>query len=353
MNFREDRLTRAVDLLRNGVEDGAMPGGVVCVYRNGARVLLESFGLQDTARPVTTKTIYDLASLTKPMATASSIVTLVEQGRLVLGASLGNLLGESVPEHLANISIAHLLTHTSGLSAWTACYNNGFGLDAAVGAIFALPAPTAAPGARYEYSCLNFILLAKILLTLTGQTVQAFAKENIFTPLGLGSLTFHPVANLDRVAPTISREGPNKDTELTGIVHDGNARGIEMQTGDVSGNAGLFGTAGDVAAFGEAIRTSQLFAAPTTERILRSQIHPSVGGHSLLFFAHPNGLCPSGDLFSDRAVGHSGYTGTVLLIEPTYNLTIALLTNAVYGEGKTSFLILRRKFMNALAASLV
>ncbi len=350
--FRENRLTQAVDLLRDGVEDGAMPGGVVCVYRNGERALLESFGLQDLSRPVTTETVYDLASLTKPMATASSVVTLVEQGRLVLGATLGNLLGESVPEHLAKITVAHLLTHTSGLAAWTACYNNGTGLDAAVGAIFALSAPTAEPGTRYEYSCLNFILLARILLTLTGQTVEAFAKENVFTPLGLNSLTFHPTANLDRVAPTISREGPNKDTELTGVVHDGNARGIEMQTGDVSGNAGLFGTAADVAVFGEAIRTGQLFAPPTTERVLRSQISPSVGGHSLLFFAHPNGLCPSGDLFTDRAVGHSGYTGTVLLVEPTYNLTVALLTNSVYSDGKTSFLILRRKFLNALAASL-
>jgi CubicO group peptidase (beta-lactamase class C family) len=329
-----------------------MPGGVVCLYRNGEQAVLEAFGLQDETRPATTETVYDLASLTKPLATASSIVTLIEQGRLVLGAALGTLLGETVPEHLAKITVGQLLTHTSGISSWTACYNNGTGLDAAVGAIFALPAPTAAPGTRYEYSCLNFILLARILLKLTGQTVEEFATENIFTPLGLNSLTFHPKTNLEQVAPTISREGPNKDTTLTGIVHDGNARGIEMQDGDVSGNAGLFGNAADVAAFGEAIRTGRLFGPPTTARVLSSQVPAAVGGHSLLFFAHPNGLCPAGDLFSDRAVGHSGYTGTVLLIEPAYDLTLAVLTNSVYGDGKASWLILRRKFMNALAASL-
>jgi CubicO group peptidase (beta-lactamase class C family) len=329
-----------------------MPGGTLCLYRNGERVLNEAFGLQDESRPVTTETVYDLASLTKPLATASSIVTLVEQGRLVLGATLGTILGESVPEHLAKITISQLLTHTSGISSWTACYNNGTGLDAAVGAIFALPAPTAAPGTRYEYSCLNFILLARILKTLTGQTVEKFATDNVFTPLGLKSLTYHPKTNLDQVAPTISREGPDKDTPLTGVVHDGNARGIEKQDGDVSGNAGLFGTAADVAAFGEAIRTGRLFGPPTTARVLSSQISPAVGGHSLLFFAQPNGLCPAGDLFSDRAVGHSGYTGTVLLIDPTYDLTVAVLTNSVYGEGKASWLILRRRFLNALAASL-
>jgi CubicO group peptidase (beta-lactamase class C family) len=350
--FRDGRLTRAVDLLRSGVEEGAMPGGVVCLYRNGERILLEAFGKQDESRPATTETVYDLASLTKPLATASSIVTLIEQGRLVLNGTLGTLLGESVPEHLAKITVAQLLTHTSGISAWTACYNNGFGLEAAVGAIFALPAPTATPGIRYEYSCLNFILLARILLKITGQTVEEFAKANVFTPLGLDSLTFHPKTDLERVAPTISREGPNKETVLTGIVHDGNARGIEMQEGNVSGNAGLFGTAADVAAFGEAIRTGKLFAPPTTTRVLSSQIPATIGGHSFLFFAYPNGLCPAGDLFSERAVGHSGYTGTLLLIEPTYDLTVAVLTNSVYGDGKASFLILRRKFLNALAASL-
>lgn len=351
--FRADRLTHAVDLLRAGVEDGAMPGGVVCLYRNGEPILNQAFGLQDETRPATTDTLYDLASLTKPIATASSIVTLIEQGRLVLNATVGTLLGDSVPEYLAKITVANLLTHTSGISAWTACYNNGTGLEAAVVAIFALPAPTALPGTHYEYSCLNFILLARILLALTDQTVEVFAKENVFTPLGLETLCFHPTENPERVAPTISREGPSKDTALTGIVHDGNARGIEMQSGDVSGNAGLFGTASDVAAFGEAIRTGKLFGTPTTALVLSSQIPASVGGHSLLFFAHPNGLCPSGDLLSEKAVGHSGYTGTVLLIDPLYDLTVALLTNSVYGDGKASFLILRRKFLNALAAALI
>lgn len=347
-----DRLARARDLLRAGVGNGAMPGGVVCLFRGGEPVLLDAFGTLDDSRPAATDTLYDLASLTKPLATASSVVILVEQGRLVLGANLENLLGEMVPvpEHFAKITVAQLLTHTSGLPAWIACYDTGFGLDAAVSAVLALPAPSAAPGTRYEYSCLGFLLLARILRAVTGQSVEEFARENVFVPLGLHSLTFRPGRN-DRVAPTVSREGPSKDTPLIGVVHDGNARGIESG-GDISGNAGLFGTAADVAAFGEAVRTGRLFSAPATARALASQISPAIGGHSLLFFAAPNGLNPTGDLLSDRAVGHSGYTGTALVIDPAYDLTVAVLTNSVYGDGKGKWLTLRRKFLNALAASL-
>lgn len=352
-NVRPDHLARVVDLLHAGVADGAMPGGTVCAFRNGRCFLHEAFGTLDGARPVTTDTRYDLASITKPVATASSIVTLVEQGRLLLGASLGDLLGEIVPEHLKPLTVLRLLTHTSSIKAWTPCYDAGLGLDSAVTAIFALPAPDAAPGTRYEYSCLNFILLAKIIEVVTGKTVAVFAREHVFDPLGLESLTFRPgVALQDRIAPTVSQEGPGKGEPLVGVVHDGNARGIEAGSGSVSGNAGLFGTAADVAAFGEAVRTGRLFGAPATARCLESQIRPEVGGHTLLFFAQPNGLTPVGDLISDRAVGHSGFTGTSLVIDPATNLTVAVLTNSVYTDGKGKWLPLRRRFMNALSAAL-
>ena len=153
--------------------------------------------------------------------------------------------------------------------------------------------------------------------------------------------TYKPATRLnDRIAPTIPREGPKKNQTLVGIVHDGNACGI----GGVSGNAGLFGTAADVALFGEALRTGKIFGSPTRKRIFENQVDPKIGAHTLLFFAMGNGYCPSGDLLSPRTVGHSGYTGTLLTIDPAHDLTVALLTNAVYGDGKASFLTYRRKF---------
>lgn len=154
------------------------------------------------------------------------------------------------------------------------------------------------------------------------------------------------------IAPTLSHEGPAHDDPLVGLPHDGNARAITLG-GDVPGNAGLFGTATDVAAFGEALRTGRLFGAPATVRSLTSQIPPEVGGHTLMFYAQPNPLNPIGDLLSPRAVGHSGFTGTALVIDPEYDLTVAVITNCVLLPGaKPKWLRVRRRLMNAIAGTL-
>jgi CubicO group peptidase (beta-lactamase class C family) len=346
VNVSSPRLARAVGVLREGIAAGAMPGATVCAFRGGQMFLHDAVGTLDGDRPTATDTIYDLASVTKPMATGTSVLTLVEQGRLTLTTPLPDLL-RGAASHLANVTVFHLLTHTSGLPAWTPCYDSGTGHDAAVGAILRLP--TAAPGTKYEYSCLGFILLHRIVEVISGQPLDAFARENIFAPLDLKDTGYRPdESRRERIAPTVSAEGPQKGEPLVGIVHDGNARGI----GGVSGNAGLFGTALDVATFGESLRTEKLFGVPTRARIFENQLKPDVGAHTLLFFAGGNGLCPAGDLLSNRAVGHSGFTGTVLVLDPAFDLTVALLSNSVFGNGKASYLTYRRKFLNALAASL-
>lgn len=336
-----------MDVLRAGIDDGAMPGATLCAFRRGEMFLHEALGTVDGTRATSLDTIYDLASITKPMATASSIVTLIEQGRLSLGENLPGYFGEAAA-HLDKVTVQHLLTHTSGLPAWTACYNEGPGLDAAITAI--LRQPTFPAGTRYAYSCLGFILLRRIVETVSGHPLEVFARENVFEPLGLRDTGYLPDASRQgRIAPTVSEEGPDTNTTLVGRVHDGNARGI----GGVSGNAGLFGTAFDVATFGEAVRQGPpLFGLPTRARILESQVKPEVGSHTLLFFAPGNGLCPVGDLLSPQAVGHSGFTGTVLTIDPVHELTVAVLTNSVFIDGKGKWLPLRRRFLNALAASL-
>jgi len=351
-SIRRDRLTRVQDLLRQGIDDGAYPGAVVCVYQGAECVLHEAVGALDGTRATATDSIYDLASLTKPLATAAVALTLAESGALLLSAALRDILGDCVPDHLAAVTLLQLLTHTSGLPAWAPCYQAGLGMVHALRAIFALPAPTAPPGARYEYSCLNFILLAEIVRRITGRSLDQLADEWIFHPLGVRDMTFRPPSDLlPRVAPTASMEGPAAGPHLLGVVHDGNARAIEAG-GDISGNAGLFGTAAGVTAVAEAIRTGRLFGAPATVRALSNQIAPDIGGHSLLFYSHPNPLNPTGDLFSDRAVGHSGFTGTTLVIDPAYDLTVVVLTNSVFIDGKRKWLPLRRQLMNALAGAL-
>ena len=340
-------MTAALDVLLRAVETGAMPGGVVVVRRGGKTLLHEPFGTLDGHEPVATDTLYDLASLTKPLATAASLLKLLQAGEILLGTPAAELLG--LPEEaLKDITVRHLLTHTSGLPAWAACYTNGDGPVGAVEKI--LSVDRVEPEQRYEYSCLNYILLAKILHNITGKSLDILSRQQVFVPLGLSSLTFAP--DPLRCAPTVSREGSESlPILLKGTVHDGNARAI-ARGGDFSGNAGLFGTATDVATFGEAVRTGEggIFSAPLRARMMAPQSEPS--GHTLCFFCAPNPFTPSGELLSERAVGHSGYTGTLLLLDPDCDLTVVLLTNAVFVDGKESFLRWRRKFLNAVAGAI-
>ena len=373
MPLMTKRLALALDVLKRATTDGkkgAMPGFTVCAFHQGKLILHEAFGTTDGTKSVRLETLYDLASITKPLATASSIVMLLERGELLLGQSIADYLPQA--SHLSKITLAHLITHSSGLPGWAACYKGGCGAKNAVEQILQQPT-TAAPGLHYEYSCLGFILLSRVVKQITGQGLDVFASQNVFKPLTLKSLTYHPKTSL--CAPTTSDEGPEITPKtgikvtLQGVVHDGNARGIAAKSADisentdVSGNAGLFGNAYDVCRFGESLRTpGKLFGTPTLRRVFESQIRPEVGGHTLLFFANPNGLNPTGDLLSARTVGHSGFTGTVLTIDPTYDLTVCVLTNAVYdhskgeddskGESKADWLRTRRKFLNALAAAI-
>ena len=335
-------------MLLRGIEQGAMPGAVVCVRRRGETLWHEALGTMEGTAPTQLNTLYDLASLTKPLAMASSICVLIERGELTLNSSLTAFLPEA--QSFKDITLRHLLTHTSGIPAWIACYKDeGFGLDAAVRAILKLT-PRGAPETHYEYSCLNYILLAKVLEVATGTTLDRFVTEHVFAPLGLAdALTFHP--DPTHCAPTISQEGPRSGETLVGVVHDGNARAIMAEGSSVAGNAGFFGTAEAVARFGEAILQGGLFGSPTRRRWLTPQSEPP--GHTLAFFCQPNPLTPTGELLSDDAIGHSGFTGTALVIDPMTGCVISLLTNAVYVDNsKAAFLPLRRKFMNALAADL-
>ena len=323
-----------------------MPGAVAVVTHRGKTVLREAFGTLDGKTPTEPGTLYDLASLTKPLATASTLLKLVEAGEATLSQLASEALGID-EARLPGVTLRHLLTHTSGLPAWTACYaGDATGLDAAVETI--LGVERVAPETHYAYSCLGYILLAKILKNLTGKPLDELAYERVFAPLGLASLTFAP--DPAWCAPTTAREGAEGEpTRLQGVVHDGNARAIRAGKG-VSGNAGLFGTADDVARFGEAVRAGRFFGAPTRARLLSPQSTPP--GHTLGFFCLPNPFVPQGELLSDSAVGHSGYTGTLLTLDPTFDLTVVLLTNAVFGEGKDEFLRWRRRFLNAVAGSM-
>jgi len=332
-------------IVARGVELGAYPGATLVVMQ-GQRIIADiAIGTIDGLRRVTPNTLYDLASLTKPLATATVISELLRSGDVLLSQTVGEILGSDAGR-LKSRTIHQLLTHTSGLLPHIQCYDFGLGLDTAVDAIVHSDSEPA--GTIYRYSCLGYIVLAKIIKVITGQTLDIAARERCWNPLELASLTFAPKGC---VAPTRSMEGPEGNAvELIGIVHDGNARGIAAGgNGDVSGNAGCFGTARDVAAFGRAVLSGAWLGMPLSKRWLTEQSQPA--GHSLALFAGLNPLVPKGDIFGYGAVGHSGYTGTALLLVPEVDTVIALCTNAVYAD-KDAFLIHRRRIMNVIAGNL-
>jgi len=349
----KDPMRHALALLQSGVDDQTIPGATVHVLREGKTVLRTAVGTLDGTLPARLDSRYDLASLTKPLATASTIVELAGRGDLLLSASIADFLGPTAEPHRA-ITVRHLLTHTSGLPGWIPCYKNGTGLDAAVDAILNLT--PAVPEKQYEYSCLGYILLAKIVEIVTGDPLDKVAEKRVFKHYGFKSLSFKPGPAKD-IAPTRSREGnePALPVVLHGVVHDGNARAIEADGRSVSGNAGLFGTVDDVAAFGEMVLGHRRprgrgYSGPVRTQFLYETSQPL--GHTIAFFAYTNPLVPRGDLFPDQSVGHSGYTGTALLLDWMHSTTVAVLTNAVYGDNKDQWLVLRRRFMNAVAAAL-
>ena len=335
-----DRLARADALLASGLTDGLYTHAVYALARGGHRVNSQAFGkAAETTR-------FDLASLTKPLATATCLLQLVEQGRLHLRQPVSRFFEDEFGPlpHLSGVEVRHLLTHTSGLPPiprWPDG-DRPFPPHAMLHAI--LTTPTLRPvEVGYTYSDTGYLLLGEIIARVSELPLEAVFRDQVAGPLGLSSLGYRPAPG--DIAPT----GP----DAAGTVHDPRARDL----GGAAGHAGLFGAAGDVLAYAEAIRTGggPLLSRAATARMAVSQIPVSVGAQSYGWFCAGNDYLPSGDLFSDRAYGHSGFTGTAILIDPEYDLSLVLLTNRVIhrAEDGSRFLRLRRCWLNAVAAALL
>ncbi len=336
-----ERLARADAVLASGVADTLYTHAVYALARGGEIVAVKAFG------QATDGTRFDLASLTKPMATATCLLQLVEEGRLHLRQPVHQFFEEEFGPlpHLSGVEVRHLLTHTSGLPpipCWPAEADHP-ARRAMLQAV--LTTPTLRPaGAGYTYSDTGYILLGEIIARVAGQPLEARFLEGVALPLGRKTLGFLP-QNVTDIAPT----GP----EPPGVVHDPRARDM----GGVAGHAGLFGAAEDVLAFAEAIRTGggPLLSRAAVLRMAVSQIPEAVGAQSYGWFCPGNDYLPQGDLFSDRSFGHSGFTGTVLLIDPAFDLSLVLLTNRVVNrdEDGSRFLRLRRLWLNVVATGLL
>ena len=280
--------------------------------------------------------VFDLASLTKVVATAPAILLLIERGQVKLEAPVREYLSEFTGEGREMITVRQLLTHTSGLKpslprepAWSG-YENGIKL-----ACEALPAT--APDAQFRYSDINFILLGEMVRRVSGEPIDAFASRNLFGPLGMKDTTFKPDAGLQ--ARFVSTEKDENGVMLRGVVHDPTAR----RMGGVAGHAGLFSTAADVARYARMIlRGGELDGVrvfkPETVKLM-TQVHtaPALADKRALGwdvdtrYSKPRGGFPVGTSF-----GHTGFTGTCLWIDPGSRAFFVFLSSRLHETDRDS-----------------
>jgi beta-N-acetylhexosaminidase len=325
----------AFDVLDRAVADQVFPGGVLAVgYHN--KLLVRPFGklTYDAKAPrVAGDTIYDLASLTKPVVTTTAVMMLATDGRLDLEVPLSRYLPEWAsgpdPDKRKKVTLRQLLLHTSGLPAHRDYFAQAKGKQAVLARIFAEPL-VSEPGTKVEYSDLGFMLLGEIVERFAGQSLDAFARQEIFGPLGMRDSMFQPARGLRaRIAPTENDVDLRKRL-LQGEVDDANAWAM----GGVAGHAGLFSTAGDLAAFAQMLLNGGIYAHRrllTRAAISQFTARQTIGGSArTLGWDVPTDPSATGKYFSARSFGHNGYTGTSLWIDPEKDLFVILLTNRVH-----------------------
>lgn len=279
--------------------------------------------------PMTEDTLFDAASLTKVVATLPSVMLLIERGRLHLEDPVQVYLPEFA--HRA-VTVKHLLTHTSGLPAGLPkdAANPGWsGYDEGIRRACAC-APDSPPGHLFRYSDVNFILLGEIVRRITGRPLDAFAAAEVFRPLGMTATGFRPSAIRAREATPTERD--EHGVMLRGVVHDPTARRMR----GVAGHAGLFTTAGDLAKYARFILRGGPLLKPETRRLMRTvQTPPEVQDKRGLGWDIDSRYSrPRGDLFSLESFGHTGFTGTVLWLDPVSDSYFILLTTRLHPDGK-------------------
>lgn len=331
-------------LVQGALADHKLPGCVVVIGRASGVIYGKAFGyraLLPNKEPMTEDTIFDLASLTKPIATATSLMVLADQGKVDLDLRVSRYLPEFASRGKNAITLRQLLTHVSGLPSETPIADYEHGRAEAMKKIMALR-PKAAPGERFIYSDVGYIVLQEIVRRVTKTRLDAFADKFVFRPLGMSDTRFlPPLSERSRIAPTEQRNGE----WMRGEVHDPRA----YRLGGVAGNAGLFSTAGDLARFARMVLGRGTLEGTTvlSERAMTNMLapHDIAGGiRALGWDVQTSYSSNRGTSLSRRAIGHGGYTGTSLWIDPDKDLFVIFLSNRVHPDGKGA--------VNGLAAAI-
>ena len=345
-----NRLAVVDSIVQEAIHAGQIPGAVVLVWHNGQVLYRKAFGyraLEPRRELMTVDTVFDLASLTKVVATTTAVMQLVEKGEVRLNDPVAKYIPEFAQNGKEDITVRGLLTHYSGLEPDLDLTHPWQGRDTAFSMAFA-EKPVNPPGSRFVYSDINFITLGALVERVSKVELDKYCAQNIFTPLKMARTRFLPPATwVPKIAPT---EYDEQNRMLRGVVHDPSAR----RMGGVAGQAGLFSTADDLSKFARAlIAGSSVLPSLLVEKMSTPQQPPAA--HELRGFGWDIDSPFStnrGELLPVGSFGHTGFTGTSLWIDPTTRTYIILLTNAVHPRGKGSAVALRTKLATAVTAAL-
>jgi uncharacterized protein YbbC (DUF1343 family)/CubicO group peptidase (beta-lactamase class C family) len=329
------RIEHLDEIIKTEIAKKQLPGAVVIVGRKGKVVWRRAYGnraVEPSPEPMTVDTIFDLASLTKVVATATSMMILVERGLVRFGDPVSRYIPEFGESGKKNITVEQLLIHRSGLIADNDIKDYEQGPGEAMRNVWNL-APLAEAGSKFIYSDVNYIVLAELVKRVSGKPVDQFAAENVFRPLGMKDTGYKPDASLTpRIAPTEKRG----EKWMRGEVHDPRA----YLLGGVAGHAGLFSTADDLASYCQMILNKGEFHGArvlSPMGVARMTVAQPTGGNAVDGAARGIGWdiftgysANRGDLFPVGSFGHTGFTGTSLWIDPSSETFVIFLSNRVH-----------------------
>ena len=345
------RLSGVDAIIQQAIADNNIPGAVLVVGHDGKVIYRKAYGersLEPRREPMTIDTIFDLASLTKVIATTTAVMQLLEQGKIRMNDPLAKYLPEFAQNGKDDITLRQVMTHYSGLAPDLDLTTPWEGKDTAYKLAFVMP-PEQTPGTSFVYSDINFIMLGALVEKVTGDTLDVYTAKHVFEPLKMLHTRYVPPSSWRaKIAPTQYDENEHM---LWGVVHDPTAR----RMGGVAGHAGLFSTGDDLAKFAQALLDGGdgILSTVTVQKMTQPEQPPSAPVLRGYGWDIDSPFSTNrGDLFPIGSYGHTGFTGTSIWIDPTTNSYVILLTNAVHPRGKGNAIGLRTKVATEVAASL-
>jgi len=357
-----DQLKQADEAIADAIKEKIIPGAVLLVGRGDDIVYRKAYGnraIEPSVEPMTEDTIFDLASLSKPVGTATSIMVLADRGKIDLEAPAAKYVPAFGSNGKDKVTVAQLLLHRGGLIADNSLKDYTDDPVESMKKILDLKLKYE-PGTDYIYSDMSFAVLGEIVRVVSGKPLNEFAAEAVFKPLGMKDTAYLPPTSwVTRIAPTERTKDAKtgEQTVLRGVVHDPRAQKL----GGFAGHAGVFGTADDLARYcrmllhGGELDGKRIMSAKTAAEMTKTRCMPDGSNCRTYGFDVDTKLsAPRGERFQKGTTfGHTGYTGTMMWVDPKSECYVVLLTNRVHPQDKGSVTSLRRKVSTIAAEALL